>query len=465
MMRTISALGLAALLGGCAVGTDYRPPEATVAPGWRAAPTGEAPTIGAWWEQFDDPVLNGLITTALAQNLDIEQALARVDRARAAAQAAGAALLPAGQLEGQAARVRQSTETGFGRLSAYVPDFPRTVSQYEVAAGASWEIDLAGGLRRGREAAIAEAQAAEATGAQMRVTIAAEVADAYVRLRALQQRLEIGKGQLESAQRILTLTEQRHRLGEVATRELEQARTNAAGAEADLAPVRAGIEAQLNRLAVLAGREPQANRLGLDVAAAIPQAPLPGAGTPGDLLRRRPDLIAAERQLAATHARVGVALAEYYPKLSLSGLLGFQARSLGNLFTGDAGLAQGAVGLRWRLFDFQRLDAELDAARGGEREAIAVYRQAVLRAAEDVETSYAALIERLGEIALREREVQSAERARQMTEIAWNAGQISLFELIDAERTLLAARDRLSLARGEAARASIACFRALGGQG
>lgn len=465
MIRAASfAPGIALLAAGCAAGTAYRPPATPVAAAWRAAPQATPAAIAPWWQAFGDPVLDRLVATALTENLDIEQALARVDQSRAAAAAAGAALLPSGTVDGQAARVQQSTETGLGRVSQYVPDFPRTVNQYQLTTGASWELDLAGGLRRGREAAGAEAQAAEAMGAQMRVTVAAEVADAYVRLRVLQQRRAIARGQFDSAKRILTLTEQRHRLGEATARAVEQARANAATAEADLAPIGAGIEAQLNRLAVLGGREPQADRIGLEAEAAIPLAPLPGAGSPGDLLRRRPDLVAAERQLAASHARVGVALAEYYPRLSLSGLLGFQAQNAGRLLTGDANVIQGAVGLRWRLFDFKRLDAERDAAEGREREALAAYRQAVLRAAEEVENGYATLGARRTEIAVRTREIDAAGKARAMTDSAWKAGEISLFELIDAERTLLAARDRMAFAQGEAALAAIACYRALGGQ-
>ena len=463
MIRASLAPAIALLAAGCAAGTDYRPPTTPIAPAWRAAPA-EASTIGPWWQAFGDPVLDRLIAAALTDNLDIEQALARVDQSRAAAAAAGAALLPSGTVDGQAARVQQSIETGLGRVSQYVPDFPRTVNQYQLSTGASWELDLAGGLRRGREAAGAEAQAAEAMGAQMRVTVAAEVADAYVRLRVLQQRRAIVRGQRDSAQRILTLTEQRHWLGEATARAVEQARANAAGAEADLLPIGAGIEAQLNRLAVLGGRAPQADRMGLEAEAAIPAAPLPGAGSPGDLLRRRPDLIAAERQLAASHARIGVALAEFYPRLSLSGLLGFQAQTAGRLLTGDANVIQGAVGLRWRLFDFKRLDAERDAAEGREREALAAYRQAVLRAAEEVENGYATLGARRTEVDVRTREIDAAGKARAMTDSAWKVGEISLFELIDAERTLLAARDRMALAEGEAALAAIACYRALGGQ-
>ena len=465
MIRASLALGIALLAAGCVAGSDYREPATSVAPAWRGAPdTAAAAAIGPWWQAFGDPVLDRLIATALTQNLDIEQALARVDQSRAAAAAAGAALLPSGTVDGQAARVRQSIETGLGRVSQYVPDFPRTVNQYQFSTGASWELDLAGGLRRGREAAGAEAQAAEAMGAQMRVTVAAEVADAYVRLRVLQQRQAIARGQHESARRILALTEQRHRLGEATARAVEQARTNAATVEADLAPIGAGIEAQLNRLAVLGGQAPQADRAQLAVPAAIPPAPLPGVGSPGDLLRHRPDLVAAERQLAATHARVGVALADYYPRISLSGLLGFQAQTAGRLLTGDANTIQGAVGLRWRLFDFKRLDAERDAARGREREALAAYRQSVLRAAEEVENGFAALGARRSEIEIRTREIDAAGAARTMTDTAWKAGEISLFELIDAERTQLAAQDRMAVAQGEAALAAIACYRALGGQ-
>ncbi|WP_423602469.1 efflux transporter outer membrane subunit [Sphingomonas sp. MS122] len=462
-MKRALALVLFLPLAACVAGTDYRAPSIAVAPGWRGPPSVPAGAEGVWWKAFGDPVLDRLIETALAQNLDIEQALARVDQARAALRGAGAALLPGGGVEANAARVRQSTETGLGQLVGLAPGIDRGVSQFDLSAGASWELDLAGGLRRGREAAAYEFQAAEATGAAMRLTVAGEVADAYVQLRALQAQRGIAREQTAAADRLAALAAQRLALGEASRRESEQANAAAEATRATIAPLEARIEAQLNRLAVLLGREPQADRLGLDKDAPLPRGALDGAGTPADLLRRRPDLVAAERRLAASHARIGAALAEYYPRLSLSALFGFQSNAAANLLTGGAHVIQGAAGLRWRLFDFPRIDAEVAGARGGEREALAAYRQAVLRAAEDVETSFAAFTQHRARGEVLGRQVAAQQRARALAEQAWRAGEVSLIEVLQADRDLLAARSALAGAEAEAARSLIACRRALGG--
>ncbi|MGK6355406.1 efflux transporter outer membrane subunit [Sphingomonas sp. DT-207] len=457
----VSALLLS--LGACTAGTDYRPPLVEIAPAWRGPPFASSSTEKAWWESFNDPLLERLIATALAQNLDIEQVLARVDQARAALRASGASLLPSGTVEASAARVRQSTESGIGRLAGVAPGFDRAISQYDLAASATWELDLAGGLRRGREAAVYEMEAAQASGAAMRLTIAGEVADAYVQLRAFQVQHGIAREQAHAAGRLAGLVRDRARVGEASRREVVQAEGAAEAARAVIPPLDAGIEAQLNRVAVLLGRAPQADRLALDLPGVIPVAALDGAGTPSDLVRRRPDLIAAERRLAAAHARIGSALAEYYPRFSLSGLFGFQANSGNALFSGGANVVQGAAGLRWRLFDFARIDAEVAAARGAEREALAAYRQAVLRAAEDVETSFAAFARQRERQTSLIRQVAAAREARALAEQAWRIGEVSLIEVLQADRDLLAARASLAEAEAQTARNLIACRRALGG--
>lgn len=462
MIRPLTLL-LLMPLAACTAGSDYHPPAITTASAWRGPPPAPPGANGAWWKDFGDPKLDQLIAIALAQNLDIEQALARVGQARAALRAAGAARLPSGAVDASAARTRQSTETGLGQLVGLAPGIDRGVSQFDLSAGASWELDLAGGLRRGREAAGYEYEAAEATGAAMRLTVAGEVADAYVQLRALQSQRTIARAQADAASRIAQLVAQRFALGDAARRDAEQADAALEGARAVIAPLDAGIEAQLNRLAVLLGREPQADRLGLEASAPVPQAALAGAGTPADLLRRRPDLIAAERRLAASHARIGVALAEYYPRLSLSALLGFRSNAAANLLTDGANMIQGTAGLRWRLFDFARIDAEVAGARDVEREVLAAYRQAALRAAEEVETSFAAIVQNRIRAELLSRQVAAQQRARDLANAAWQAGEISLIELLQTDDRLLAARSALAGAEADSARSLIGFHRALGG--
>jgi outer membrane protein TolC len=187
-------------------------------------------------------------------------------------------------------------------------------------------------------------------------------------------------------------------------------------------------------------------------------------GTPAEMIRRRPDLIVAERRLAAANARIGVAMSEYYPKFSLGALLGSATTiASGNLFTGGATQAQGILGLRWRLFDFGRVDAEIAAARGQEAEALAAYRLAVLRATEDVENAFSALVKREAQVRILTQGESSLGRARQNADAAYRGGIVSLIEVLDADSNLLQVRDANAQARTEAARAAIASFRALGG--
>jgi outer membrane protein TolC len=226
-----------------------------------------------------------------------------------------------------------------------------------------------------------------------------------------------------------------------------------------------GLDAAMNALDVLLGAQPGAYRADLSPSTAVPVAPgLSDTGTPGEMIRRRPDLMVAERRVAAANARIGIAMAEYYPKFSLGALLGSSTTiSAGNLFTSAAGQALGVLGLRWRLFDFGRVDAQIAVARGQEAEALAAYRLAVLRATEDVENAFAALVNRDAQLGILARGESSLARALENAEAAYKAGVVSLIEVLDANSNLLQVRDAKAQAQTEAARAAIASFRALGG--
>jgi outer membrane protein TolC len=198
--------------------------------------------------------------------------------------------------------------------------------------------------------------------------------------------------------------------------------------------------------------------------AAIPVAPgVPTDDPPVDVLRRRPDVIAAERRLAAANARIGQAVAEYYPKISISGLLGFEAAAPDRLFKAATYQRQGGAGLRWRLFDFGRVDAEVAQARGAEAEALARYRQSVLRAAEDVENAFTALTQLEARQDELSREVAALKRARDLSQSAYLGGAVALIEVLEADRQLLTAQDQLAQTRADAGRAAVQSFRALAG--
>jgi outer membrane protein TolC len=246
---------------------------------------------------------------------------------------------------------------------------------------------------------------------------------------------------------------------------MRQVEGSLAQVEAQIPVLEAGLDAAMNALDVLLAAQPGTYRAELSAEASIPVAPgLAETGTPAEMIRRRPDLIVAERRLAAASARIGVAIAEYYPKFSLGALLG-SATALGggHLFTADATQALGVLGLRWRLFDFGRIDAQVAAARGQDAEALAAYRLAVLRATEDVENAFSALVKREAQAGILTRGESSFARARENSAAAYKGGVVSLIEVLDADSNLLQVRDAKAQAQTEAARAAVASFRALGG--
>jgi NodT family efflux transporter outer membrane factor (OMF) lipoprotein len=388
-----------------------------------------------------------------------------VDEARAAAREAGARLLPSGDVFAEVAPFHQSLESPIGTIARHLPGYDRNQTLYDFGAVASWEVDLFGGLRRGAEAAAAQAEVAAAEHAGVRVSVAAEAADAYFQIRGDQARLRFTEDQIATDARLLDLVRLRFAAGAASDREVAQAEALLAQARAAVPPLRVALEAQLNRLDVLLGAQPGIYATKLAIPAELPTVPAVSTGDAGQtLLRRRPDVIAAERRLAAANARIGVAIADYYPKVSLGGVLGFESLSGAHaLFTSDAFQPAGAAGVRWRLFDFGRVDAEVAQARGAEAQALAGYRLAVLRAAEDVENALMALVQLEAQSAELTRQVEALARARDTSEEDYKAGAIALTDVLDADRELLLARDNLARSRADTDRAAVSLFRSLGG--
>jgi NodT family efflux transporter outer membrane factor (OMF) lipoprotein len=469
--RSLALLLSAGVLTGCAVDPDYRPPEIALSTtflgqeGVDRRQVQRQADLTAWWAGFDDPLLTRFISLALEQNLDIAQAAARVAQSRASLRYADAALLPAANISASAARAYQSVETPLGQVLNATPGFDRSGSLYEANVGASWEIDVFGGLRRGQEAARAEYEASEAGAVATRLAVAAQTADVYVTIRGLQTRIAIARQQVETRRQLLAMVRLQYEKGIAAELQMNQAEGSLTQAEAQIPVLEAGLDSAMNALDVLLGVQPGTHRTELATVTPVPVAPgLAASGTPADMMRRRPDLIAAERRLAEANARIGVAISEYYPKFSLAALLGSAtAIASGNLFTAAASQAQGVLGLRWRLFDFGRVDAQIAAARGREAEALAAYRLAVLRATEDVENAFSALVKREAQVGILTRGEASLARARDNSLAAYKGGVVSLIEVLDADSNLLQVRDGKAQAQTEAARAAIVSFRALGG--
>src|SRR6201996_4571579 len=464
----VSSLLLSAILTACAVGPNYHKPKDELTPfhNTPAASTAvsvDRASLDQWWTGFNDPLLVEVVHRALSQNLDLAASIARVQQARAAAARAGAALLPSADLNASATYERQSTRGAVGSVASTIPGYSRGIHDYSVGPAASWEIDLFGGLRRAAAAARAEAEAAEANQAGTRVTVAADAADAYLQIRGYQSRLSVARQQIADDDHLLRLVNERHNAGAATGREVAQAEALLKQAKASVPPLAIGLEQQLNRLDVLMGVQPGTYAHELSEVREIPAVPaVPADNQPTEMLRRRPDIIAAERRLAASNDRIGAAVSDYYPKFSLSGALGFETIS-NHLFTSQAFQPIGGGAIRWRLFDFGKVDAEVAQARGANAEALAVYRQSILKAAEDVEDSLTVLVQtqlRVNEV---QEQVDALVKARDLSEQAYRAGSITLTDVLDADSQLLTARDELDDSRANAARAAVGVYRALGG--
>jgi NodT family efflux transporter outer membrane factor (OMF) lipoprotein len=387
-----------------------------------------------------------------------------VRQARAAAAGAGADLLPTVDLDASQTTEHQSTRGPIGSLASGFPGYSRTSHDYTLGAAASWEIDLFGGLRREATAAREEAQAAEADQVGTRITVAADAADAYLQIRGYQVRLAVAQGQIDTDTHLLRLVHDRYNAGSATGREIAQAEALLKQAVASIPPLRIGLEKQLNRLDVLMGVQPGTYASELGTPQDVPSIPpIPGDSTPIDMLRRRPDVIAAERRLAASNEQIGAAISNYYPKVSLSGALGLDSLGTSHMFSASAFQAVGSGALRWRLFDFGKVNAEVQQAKGANAEALALYRQSVLHATEDVENSLITLSQTELRVSELQDQIMALTKARDLSEQAYRAGSITLTDVLDADSQLLTARDELDSSRADAARAAVGVFRAFGG--
>lgn len=468
-LRTLALLVSAGILAGCTVGPDYHRPDSPLPQQYQTSIGSQQATRPAnfalWWQGFDDPLLSRLVGEALAQNLSLAQASARMAQAGAGVSAATAELLPSGNISGQAARGYQSIDTPLGQVLNSTPDYNRYGNSYESDLNASWEIDIFGGLRRSRQAAVADYQAAQADVVATRLAVAAQTADLYISLRGLQARLAIAQQQANTQQALLQKIQLLNSKGLAAEYQVQQTAGELAQVQATVPALQTQVDAAMNALDVMLGTPAGTHRAELSVPGAIPQAPkLTDTGTPADLLRRRPDIIVAERHLAASSARIGVAVSEYYPKFSLGALLGSATVSSGgNLLSGGATQSAAILGLRWRLFDFGRINAQINQAKGQEAESLAAYRQTVLHATEDVENAFSALVNSETQTSTLTVGENALGSARKSTFAAFQQGTASLIDVLHADETLLQASDARAQAQTASARAAVAAFNALGG--
>jgi NodT family efflux transporter outer membrane factor (OMF) lipoprotein len=474
--RFTCLLPLAALvLAACTVGPDYHgAPE--VAPD--AAKSGafvRAPAQGvvathapaAWWQALDDQRLNTLIDAAFAHNPDLKMARARLRQSRSQLSGQRANELPKVSASAAALRTRSPDTSIFGSSSgdqgAPASSGRGPVDFYTVGFDASWEIDLFGGTRRAIEAASDEADAVDADLSDARVSLAAEVASVYIDLRDQQERLALAEHTAEYQQQMLTLTEQRRARGTAAEVDVERLTTQVDTTRATLVPLQVQITDSLDQLAVLTGRTPGALDAELGARAPLPALPTSvPIGDPATMLQQRPDIRAAERRLASSNAQIGEHVADYFPKVSLLGDIGFSASNPGHLLRKQNFSWVGVPYLQWNLFDFGRTAANVDAAEAGRDEAEARYEKTVLGALKDANSS----LSRYGnqrEHVVRLQQVQaSAERSATLVRQRYTAGVSTLIDLLDAQRTQFAAQQDVVAAQAELLKDFVSLQKSLG---
>ena len=461
--RILGATALAVMIAGCAVGPDYRRPDVELPAAWQGAPSdGVKGVRDRWWTLYADPVLDRLVSEALANNLDLAAAVARVDEARALLRVADSRFWPAVDAAAQADRSRSSERTAM-RLPLGTP-VERT--NYRAQLNVAYELDLWGRLRRGSEAAQANLLATEAARHTVRIALATEVARSYYTLVAFDSQVEATRRSLELRSNGLELQKARHAAGLINEFTLKQLEAEVAAARAQLPPLQARRTAEELALAVLLGRSPRAI-MDDAFAVAVDRGELAAAvipeGLPSDLLLRRPDVVEAEQRLIAANARIGEARAQLFPRIGLTGYLGSESASLSDLFTGPAAIWQVAFGLAQPIFQGGRLLGEVDAMEARQRQALAGYQKTLQEAFREVRTALSTQS--------RAREAYEAEgmRVSALTEsfrlalIRYKTGLLSQLEVIDAERNLLQAElNRIDALRAQ--RAAVAdVVRVLGG--
>jgi NodT family efflux transporter outer membrane factor (OMF) lipoprotein len=454
---------LPSLLAACAVGPDYRAPDVATGAGW-ATPVAEGtPEIDltSWWQSFEDPTLDRLIETALAANLDVRQSAARVAEVRALRDAVAGGRWPAVDASAGVTRRRQS-ENGPFPINQ-IPGIERDQTIYEVGFDAVWELDVFGQTRRAVEAAAARADAASEQQRAVKLRVAAETARSYFELRGAQHERAALQASVAATRAATGLVRQQLTAGDVPQAVLAQAEAAEAALEAELPQLDARVRVAALAIGILLGELPEAEAgLADSDADYAALAPLP-VGQRADLLRRRPDVRAAERGLAAATADVGVATAAWFPHIGIGANGGFQSLATGTLFDAASETLGLAPLISWRIFDGGRVRAQIRASEARVEIAALEYEKAVKEALTDAEIALTRYNSGLIALDRQEAAVTAARRAYGYANDRYRGGDISLLELLEAERTLHGAEDAYARTHTLAATSLVALFKALGG--
>lgn len=469
-MRNLKLFAIAALsaaIAACTVGPDYVRPE-MAAPAHFARAEASATEASAvsnekpdaeFWRGFNDPQLSALIDASLGANHDLRIALANYDRANAQLRSARFDQLPIVTANADASDARSSADQlpGVGRDA-------RDAKSYSAGITAAWELDLFGRIRRNVEAQRADAQASAADLAAAQVAIVGEVARTYVDLRGLQERLRVARENADNQHETLDLVNARFDAGRDTDFDTSRARAQLEATLARIPALEAQVAFDMHRLGVLVGKSPDTLISELDAQKPLPALPARlDAGTPGELLRNRPDVAAAEQRLHAATARIGVATADLFPKFTLGGLLGTQAVSSSALFERDSETRLIALGVDWSFLDVGHVRARIAASDADAAANLARYQQTVLLALEDTENALVRYAKARAEDEHLERAAIDSAKAAQLARVRYEAGAAGLFEVLDAERTRLQAQDAFADARTRAVNGAVGLYKAMAG--
>ena len=462
-IRAAAAAAVVAALAACAVGPDYRAPAVAPAVVANAATPDfqSRDPEAAWWQEFADAELDSLVQRALQANLDLRIAVARVQEARAVFVENAYDFAPHVPLTAAYSK-GESQQPGFGTAR-----FP--VESDSVGFDASWELDLFGHVRRSVEGARAELGAQQAGLRDAEVTVAAEVARNYFLLRGAQTRLDVAHRNLGSQQQSEGLTQLRYEAGRGDQLDVERARARLMATEATIPPLEAAEKQAMYRLAVLLGERPGALDAELVAVELRPYAKALPVGDTSALLRRRPDVRAAERRLAAASAQVGVATADLFPRVTVNGFVGFLSGNVGHLFStsgGDDARAWSVTPtISWAAFDLGSVRARLHAREAQLDQASAAYTQVVLGALEDTENSFVGYAKQQAALKSLSEQARASAHAAELAELQYRAGTTDFLTLLDAQRTQLEAEDAVVQAQTAVNVGVVAIYKALGGVG
>jgi multidrug efflux system outer membrane protein len=457
-LHRASAIALTLLLAGCALGPDYRRPEAALPGQFAEAPASEpGPAIQRnWWMQFNDPVLDELVAKALAANTDVQAAAARVEEADAVLRETGGALFPEVDLGANAKRSRSSTVAGT------LPSGSEPLrNNFNSALSTSFELDFWGKLRRASEAARAQALGTRYGRDTVELTLVGNIVRGYLTLRALDAQLAVSRASLDSREASLRITRSRLQGGLASELDVRQAEAASAALRAQIATLGEQRATTEHLLARLTGQ--------LDLALApadlrqLPALPLPPAGLPSALLEERPDVRQAEASLVAANASIGVAKAALFPSITLTGSFGSESKDLSDLFSSAARIWSLGLGLDLPIFDAGKRAARLDQASAQQKQALAAYIGAVRGAFTEVRDALAAVSQRREADQALQQQVAASTRALELAEARYRAGYSAYIEVLDAQRTANDAALSLIANRQSSLSAAVDLYAALGG--